>query len=141
MLKDYVDLNIKHEVSWHFTSKFLVHRIVKTARVKNKANMDKIFSKLQVSVSNWYYWPFPKGKNHKKYVYMLSFIFQRAGGCGKGNEFLSFSAGMTHRLGAIWQHCFPFLNDGVTLDLWLLTIFKMFLFLKCELPGITVVRV
>lgn len=46
MLKDYVDLNIKYEVLWYFISKFLVYRIVKIVRVKNKVNMDKIFLKL-----------------------------------------------------------------------------------------------
>lgn len=53
--QSYVCSNIKYNASWHFHGKFLMYVAeVKTVRVKNKANVDKIFSK-QVYGSNWYY--------------------------------------------------------------------------------------
>lgn len=112
---------------------------VKTARVKNKANVSKIFSKLHISVSNWYYWPFPPKKSWTNMCASRHLSFRDVEGVSvEIHSCLPLCGGHTFTW-AIWQHCRAFLKYFLQMIvwLWLLIIFKMPLFLNSELQGMT----
>ena len=113
--QNYVCANIEYNASWHFRGKFLMYvNEVKTARMKNKANVDKIFSKQQVYDSDWYYKPFPKKNLVEKYAYIISLVFWRSRRCGRNYTFLSSATGRTYvySFGPFWQQGFFFFANG-----------------------------